>query len=77
MGMAALLMPPNLFRPLASKIAAQHCFTTEVLKTGSAAAAKLSSEMAAVLDVSKQAAGIRLETLGLLSPARQPWLIHE
>jgi hypothetical protein len=77
MGMAALLMPQTLFRPVASKIAAQHCFTAEVLKTGSAAAAILSAEIASVFDVSKQAAGIRLETLGLLSPARQPWLLHE
>jgi hypothetical protein len=77
MGMAALLMPQILFRQLASKITAQHHLAAEALSIGSAAAALLAAEMATLFDVSRQAAGIRLETLGILSPVGQPWLIHQ
>ncbi len=77
MGMAGLLMPHSLYRRLADKVAEQRCLTADALTTGSAAAATLTAEMAALFDVSRQAAGIRLETLGVLSAAGQPWLIHE
>jgi hypothetical protein len=76
MGMAALLMPQSPFRQLAGKVAEQHRLVAESLTIGSAPAATLTAEMAARFDVSRQAAGIRLETLGILSPAGQPWLIH-
>jgi len=77
MGMAALRMPQGVFRRLAVKVAEQYCFSTDALCIGSKAAATVAVEMAALLDVSKQAARIRLETLGILSPAGQPWLIRD
>ena len=76
MGMAALLMPQSLFRQLAAKVAEQHSQATESLIIGSGPAAVLTAEMAALFDVSRQAARIRLETLGILSAAGQPSLIH-
>lgn len=76
MGMAALLMPQGLFRRLADKTAADLRLSAEGLVAGSPAAADLAAEMASLCDVSKQAAGIRLETAGILSPSRQPWLIR-
>jgi len=76
MGMAALLMPQSLFGRLADKVAQQHRFAPEALSTGSVAATTLTAEMAALFDVSKQAAGIRLENLGILSPAGQSWLLR-
>lgn len=75
--MAALLMPQSLFRRLASKIVEECGLKAEALITGSATAATLAVRMAALFDVSRQASTIRLETLGIVSPARQPWLIHE
>jgi hypothetical protein len=77
MGMAALLMPQSLFRQLAIKIADERQISTDRLNIGSAPAARLSAEMGVLFDVSKQAAGIRLETLGFASPARQAWLGQE
>jgi hypothetical protein len=76
MGMAALLMPKRLFRQIAGRTMDALQIPANALSTGSDAAATLSAEIAALLDVSKQAAGIRLETLGFVSPARQSWLIH-
>ncbi len=76
MGMAALLMPQSPFRQLAGKVAEQRRLATESLTIGSSPAATLAAEMAALFDVSRQAARIRLETLGILSPAGQPLLIH-
>jgi len=76
MGMAALLMPQSLFRRLAGDVAKQHRLDTGALMVGSAAAATLTAKMAALFDVSRRAAGIRLETLEILSPAGQPWLVH-
>jgi hypothetical protein len=77
MGMAALLMPQSLFRQLAGNVVEHHHLGTAALMVGSAAAATLTAEMAAFFDVSRQAAGIRLETLEMLSPVGQPSLIHE
>jgi hypothetical protein len=76
MGMACLLMPQSFFRQLAGVVVEHRCLGTGALVVGSAAAATLTAEMAALFDVSRQAAGIRLETLGILSPSKQPWLIH-
>jgi len=76
MGMAALLMPQSLFRRLAARVEEARHLSAEALSSGSAAAATLSAEMAALFDVSKQAAGIRLQTLRILSSAGQPWLVH-
>ena len=77
MGMAALLMPQGLFRQLAGTVVEHRRLNIGTLVVGSAAAAAVTAEMAALFDVSRQAAGIRLETLEILSPAGQPWLIHE
>jgi hypothetical protein len=76
MGMAAILMPQSVFRRLAAKVAEQHSLAAEALCFGSAVAAMLTAELARVFEVSKQAAGIRLQTLGILSPPGQPWLIN-
>ena len=77
MAMAALLMPQSLFKPLAAKVAEKHRLTAKTLIAGSPTTATLMAQMAELFDVSRQAAGIRLETLGIVSAAGQPWLIHE
>ncbi|MFI5091968.1 MAG: ImmA/IrrE family metallo-endopeptidase [Candidatus Acidiferrales bacterium] len=77
MGMAALLMPQSLFRRLADKVAEERGLKADAFGVGSGAAAMLTAELARLFEVSKQAAGIRLQTLGILSPVGQPWLIHE
>lgn len=75
MGMAALLMPQSLFRAVVAHTVTNLHLHADGLVVGSPSAAKLTAEVATLFDVSRQAAGIRLETLGLLSPSRQPWLI--
>ena len=75
MGMAALLMPQSLFRDVARKVASRLCISPAALTSNSVPAAKLAAELATLFDVSKQAAGIRLETLHIVSRAGQPWLI--
>lgn len=75
MGMAALLMPQSIFRRVADKAVADSSLSADVLVVGSPAAANLAAEVATLFDVSKQAAGIRLETMGFFSPTRQPRLI--
>jgi IrrE N-terminal-like domain len=63
-GMAALLMPRDVFRRAAfRRIDPQ----AGELTVGSAPAARLAAEMAVVFDVSKQAAAIRLETMGIVN----------
>jgi len=76
MAMAALLMPQSLFRQLAGQVVLQCGLKAEALINGTPAAGTLCVRMAALFDVSRQAAGIRLETLSIVSPERQPWLIH-
>ena len=76
MGMAALLMPQSLFRQLAGEVAERRGLAGDALNIGSVAAATLTAEMATLFMVSRQAAGIRLETLGILSPVGQARLIH-
>lgn len=75
MGMAALLMPQSLFRAVVGRTVANLHVPSDGLIAGSPAAARLTAEVATLFDVSRQAASIRLETIGLLSSARQPWLI--
>jgi len=77
MGMAALLMPQALFRELAVKFVQQRNLPATTLVPGSQATTMLTAEMAALFDVSKQAAAIRLETLRVVSSPGQEWLIHE
>lgn len=77
LGMAALLMPQDLFRRLAARAVEEHRIPPQALSCGSSAATALISKMATHFDVSRQAAGIRLETLGILSQAVQPWLTEE
>lgn len=76
MGMAALLMPQQLFQRLASTIINQLHLSAVDLGAGSKTTATISAELATLFSVSKQAASIRLETLGIVAPAKQPWLIH-
>jgi hypothetical protein len=76
MGMAALLMPQRLFQELANVVINQLHLSAAGLSAGSTAAAAVSAELAIRFSVSKQAAGIRLEALGVVAPAKQPWLIH-
>ena len=77
MAMAALLMPQSLFRRLAGRVVAQTGLRAQELTAGSTSAITLGLRMAELFDVSRQAASIRLETLGIVSPAGQPWLMHE
>jgi len=77
MAMAALLMPRSLFRRLAGAAAEQSGIRREALIAGSSAAMTLAVRMATLFDVSRQAAGIRLESLGVVSPAGQPWMNYE
>jgi hypothetical protein len=70
MGMAALLMPRAAFRAAAAAALERLGIRPEPLG-GSAVAVMLASEMATVCDVSRQAATIRLETLGIVRPAGQ------
>lgn len=65
-GMAALLMPRALFQRIAAAAAARLAISPDDLVVGSLAAQRLAAEIAPLLEVSKQAARIRLETLGLL-----------
>jgi hypothetical protein len=76
MGMAALLMPQSIFRRVAESAARRRQMTAKSLTVGSTSAMVLAAEMAALFDVSRQAAMIRLETLGALLPAGQPLLIQ-
>jgi hypothetical protein len=76
MGMAALLMPQSIFRKLAASAVQRRQLAAKNLVIGSVSATVLAAEISAFFDVSKQAAMIRLETLGELLPARQPLLIH-
>lgn len=65
-GMAALLMPRATFR----RVAYRHIDPRQgELTIGSPAHAALAADLAAVFLVSKQAAAIRLETIGLATPA--------
>jgi len=64
-GMAALLMPRVTFRRIASQRIAAESLTD--LRSGSPSAANLATMMAESFSVSKQAASIRLETLGLVT----------
>ena len=65
-GMAALLMPRTLFK----RVTFQTMSAAGVVEVmiGSAAAQALAAEVAAVFQVSKQAAAIRLETLKITRP---------
>lgn len=71
LGMAALLMPRFTFRTLVAEAVARLGLERGALVVGSAASATLAADVAARCEVSKQAATIRLETLGLLSERGQ------
>ena len=74
MAMAALLMPRSLFSRLATKAAEERGLDAEPLMAETPAATTLAVRMAELFEVSRQAAGIRLETLGIVSAAKQAWL---
>jgi hypothetical protein len=71
-GMAALLMPRMTFRRLASQRITAEALTN--LTSGSPTAAHLANQMADSFSVSKQAATIRLETLGIITTADLAYL---
>ncbi len=71
LGMAALLMPRVTFRKLVDETVARLGLERDALVVGSAATATLAADVAATCEVSKQAASIRLETLGLVSARGQ------
>ena len=70
MGMAALLMPRALFCALCASELGIAAFDVGVC-TGTAEAGALAERMALRFQVSRQAATIRLETLGIVRPAGQ------
>jgi hypothetical protein len=71
LGMAALLMPRAIFRGVAEAAVARLGFNSGDLVTGSRPAATVAAELATICEVSKQAAAIRLDTLGIASPPGQ------
>lgn len=75
-GMAAALMPQSLFLRLASRTIEDYGLKAGALTAGSVPAATLTARMAGLFEISKQAAGIRLESLGIVSSPNQPWLVR-
>jgi hypothetical protein len=74
-GMAALLMPQSLFRDVVDNTIRRLHVSADSLVRDCAEALTVTAELATLFDVSKQAAGIRLETLGIISRSGQPWLL--
>lgn len=72
-GMAALLMPQSIFRAVAAQEIGRLGLEARHMVVNSPPARRLATELARLLEVSNQAAGIRLETLGMLS-GRAPLL---
>lgn len=66
-GMGALLMPRRIFNTLAIQRMNAHKVATLVV--GSATADAITADLADLFQVSKKAAAIRLQTLGLAHPA--------
>jgi hypothetical protein len=75
LGMAALLMPRSLFSTVANEESYRLGFQSEAVIPGSFEAEMLAARMSTLFSVSRQAALIRLETLGLLASASQQRLI--
>lgn len=71
LGMAALLMPRTFFRTLSGLIMRELGRATGDLTQGSSGVALLAAELSRRCVVSRQAAAIRLETLGVVSPRGQ------
>lgn len=71
LGMASLLMPRRTFRQVTEAAIARLGMKPEELVVGSPATSRLAATVAGTCEVSKQAASIRLETLGLVSPRGQ------
>lgn len=71
MGMAALLMPEWVFGQVAVAEMQSLGIEPEALTTGSPAARELAGRLSVWFQVSRQAAGIRLETAGILSARGQ------
>ena len=74
MAMAALLMPRDIFRKVAYRVISELTLGVANLVAGSRAAAAVIEGISREFDVSKQAAGIRLQTLEIVSPSGQPRL---
>ncbi len=70
-GMAALLMPSPTFRLVATSIITRLGLGANNLVRGSTSTSNLTAEIATAVAVSRRAAGIRLETLGIVSAAGQ------
>ncbi len=77
LGMAALMMPQGLFRTLAKREMVRLGIETGDMMVGGAGARTLALELAQIVRVSRQAAGIRIETLGIARPAGQAALLAD
>jgi hypothetical protein len=71
-GMAAILMPVGLFREVTARILRQ-----PTLEDGSPGEREAASRLAEAFKVSRQAASIRLRTLGFLTPPKQRTLLGD
>jgi Zn-dependent peptidase ImmA (M78 family) len=69
LGMAALLMPRPVFRAVTNQEIKRLALPCRKVKVGSSTAELLAAQVAARFTVSRQAALIRFETLGIVSPA--------
>jgi hypothetical protein len=69
--MAALLMPQTVFRATAANAIERLALDSADLVAGSKVAGILATTMSEAFEVSRQAAGIRLQTLQILSPTGQ------
>lgn len=67
-GMASLLMPVAAFRSAVGADLAAHGTTLRVLATEPSAAASVAASLSRQFEVSRQACGIRLSTLGYVEP---------
>jgi hypothetical protein len=74
--MAALLMPRALFGALAKQEATRLGLDAEDIVVGGGGSRLLAVELAKLMKVSRQAATIRLETLGIARPAGQAALLE-
>lgn len=69
LGMAALLMPRAVFRTVANEEIKRLGLSSREVRLGSSTAEMLAAQVAVRFTVSRQAALIRFETLGIVSPA--------
>jgi hypothetical protein len=73
-GMAALLMPRSVFRPVATEMLRGLGVAEDTIREGDAREARVVLTMATRFEVSKQAAAIRLRTLSIVLPVQKQGL---